>query len=533
MEWLIQMWLHTVSGLRKDDAGAAAPSKSGWLTRGVSHGRRSIRGARYIRAMMTKWLIVTTAAICCVVQVQAQTTWQHTYGGYSTDEGNSVLVNAEGNYLIVGSTGSFGAGGGDVYVLLLDPTGQKIWSTTLGGAGVEQGRQAVQALDGGYVIVGTTNSSGSGGYDGYVVKIDALGNPVWERTFGGANWDFLHSIAHSDDGGYVVAGQTHSAGNGGGDAWALKLDEAGFMQWERTYGGDEEDFARSIITTTDGGYMIAGGITTAMDQNAWLVNLDSAGEVIWDVQVGGDSLDYANSVIQTADGGYAAVGVTKSFSMFTEALHFKVDEAGIIQNMHNWGQINDQESFDQVELNDGRLLSVGYVNSAGSGGKDMFLLFTDSDGGFISGVSNGGDNGAGDESGAAIAVTSDGGYLFCGFTESFGYGIRDVYVVKTDSDGITASIAVDAFFDPLSAPSLRLVGRPFHYPNPASGIIGLEGSTAWARMGLFDLQGRELMHWSAPPARIDVSSQPSGTYLLRAIDYAGNIACSPLILNKP
>lgn len=478
--------------------------------------------------MMTKWLIVTTAAICCVVQVQAQTTWQHTYGGYSTDEGNSVLVNAEGNYLIVGSTGSFGAGGGDVYVLLLDPTGQKIWSTTLGGAGVEQGRQAVQALDGGYVIVGTTNSSGSGGYDGYVVKIDALGNPVWERTFGGADWDFLHSIAHSDDGGYVVAGQTHSAGNGGGDAWVLKLDEAGFMQWERTYGGDEEDFARSIITTMEDGYMIAGGISTAMDQNAWLVNLDSAGEVIWDVQVGGDSLDYANSVIQTADGGYAAVGVTKSFSMFTEALHFKVDEAGASVWIEHLLQGAGEEYYDIAELTDGRLVAVGYVDGLGSGGKDIYMLFTNESGDFISGVTNGGDNGAGDEVGQAITVLPNGGCLIVGYTESFGFGVRDVYVVKTDSIGLTESIAVQAHFDPLDV-SERASGDEIKvFPNLISsgGLLHFQRPySAAATAHIMDVRGISITNVAFPPGgrtSIRVPELAPGAYLISIVQQGGS-----------
>lgn len=484
--------------------------------------------------MKFKGVLLLLAAIgLSSAPVTGQATWQYTYGGYSTDEGNSVLVNTDGNFLVVGSTGSFGAGNGDIYVLLLDTTGAKIWSTTLGGPGVEQGKKGVQTPDGGYLIAGITNSIGNGGYDGYLAKIDGEGGLLWEHAYGGSDWDFLNSISNTPDGGAIVAGQTYSSGSGGGDAWVLKLDGAGAVEWERTYGGSETDFAHCIIATADGGYMLAGGYTTNTDQNAWLVKLDIAGEQQWDVQEGGDSLDYANSVIQTADGGYAVVGVTRSFSVYIEALHFKVDMVGGLQWLHNWGQINNQESLDQVELPDGRLLSVGYVNTAGSGGRDMFILFTGPDGGFLSGISNGGDNGAGDEYGSSVAIVPNGGFIFCGYTESFGYGIRDVYVVKTDSVGLTQSIAVDSYFDPLSVDPIVRIDHPLFYPNPTVGKVEIGVQFDMSSICLTDVHGQVLRTWSHPSRIIDISSFVNGTYLLRATDHDGATTTFPLVLIKP
>lgn len=279
--------------------------------------------------------------------------------------------------------------------------------------------------------------------------------------------------------------------------------------------------------------MIAGGYTTDGDQNAWLLKLDNAGGQQWDVQEGGDSLDYANSVIQTADGGYAVVGVTRSFSIYIEALHFKVDMVGGLQWLHNWGQINNQESLDQVELSDGRLLSVGYVNTAGSGGKDMFIFFTGPDGGFLSGISNGGDNGAGDEYGSSVAIVPNGGFIFCGYTESFGYGIRDVYVVKTDSMGLTQSIAVDSYFDPLSVDLTVRIDSPLFYPNPNMGVLEVGVQFTLSSICLTDVHGRVLRTWSHPSRKIDISSFANGTYLLRATDRQGNTTTFPLVLIKP
>ncbi|MBK9421369.1 MAG: hypothetical protein IPN44_10005 [Flavobacteriales bacterium] len=480
---------------------------------------------RSLLLLMASWFL-------CLTEASAQITWQATYGGNSTDEGNSVLVSMDGNYLVVGSTGSFGAGSGDIYVLMLDPYGVKIWSRTLGGPGIDQGRKVVQAPDGGFVLAGITNSSGNGGYDGYVAKIAVDGTLLWEHTYGGEGWDLLYSISNTPDGGFITAGETFSSGAGGGDAWTVKLSAEGDLQWERTYGGAEEDFVRSVITTSEGGFLIAGATTVVDDQNAWLVKLDESGNVTWDTQAGGDSLDYANSVIQTADGGYAAVGTTKSYSIYSEALHFKLDATGSLQWLRNWGQVNNQESLDQVELADGRLLSVGYVNTSGSGGKDMFIFFSSADGDFLAGISNGGDNGAGDEYGYSVAIVPDGGFVFCGYTESFGFGTRDVYLVKTDSVGLTQSIAVDSYFDPLSIQTSASLIKPFYYPDPTSGMVLLSEPTSWSKMVLFDATGRTMRSWAPPYGTLGFSDLTDGTYFLRGTDRAGQVVTSPLILQK-
>ena len=236
---------------------------------------------------------------------------------------------------------------------------------------------------------------------------------------------------------------------------------------------------------------------------------------------------------ETSDGGYAAVGSTRSFSIYIEALHFKVDATGAFQWLHNWGQINNQETLDQVELSDGRLLSVGYVNTSGSGGKDLFIFFSGADGGFLSGISNGGDHGAGDEYGASVAIVPNGGFIFCGYTESFGYGIRDVYVVKTDSLGLTESIAVESIFDPMSVDVIEPLCVPIFYPNPSIGIVELIGNPSFKEITLCDMQGRILKSWRNFRTTLDVSEFANGPYLFRATDRNGNITTSPLILNKP
>ena len=162
----------------------------------------------------------------------------------------------------------------------------------------------------------------------------------------------------------------------------------------------------------------------------------------------------------------------------------------------------------------------------------MFIFFSSADGDFLAGISNGGDNGAGDEYGSSVAIVPDGGFIFCGYTESFGFGTRDVYVVKTDSVGLTQSTAVDSYFDPLSIPTQATSSKPIVYPNPTTGRVALSTPEAWQRVAIFDATGRALRTWLPPCAELDISDLQNGTYFIRGTDRSGNVVASPLILQK-
>lgn len=475
----------------------------------------------YFRPVMFRWLLPLCAMLSLdVAPVMGQLTWQRTYGGYSIDEGNCVVAGPNGNLLVVGSTGSFGAGNGDIYVLLLDSTGSKIWSTTVGGTGVDQGKKAVLASDGGYVIVGVTNSFGYGGYDGYVAKIDSVGTLVWERSYGGDGWDFFNSITPAQDGGYVVAGETYSSGSGGGDGWLVKLDVDGEMEWEHTFGGAQHDLFNCVARTTDDGYVLAGGHTTDNDMDAWVVKVDQSGEQAWESLQGGDSVDVANAIIQTIEGGYVAVGSTRSYGSLVEALQFRVNALGVVVWVQHWLQGSGEEYYDLVEMPDGRLVSVGYVDGLGSGGKDMYILFSGSDGGFISGITNGGDQGTEDEVAKALVRFGSSGFVICGYTESFGFGSRDVYLVRTDSAGVTSSTMVQVEFDPLGIADVLKTQRISAYPNVVmpNGIVHLDGlGEGVVSVSLLDIQGKaieslDLLPGSTPAVRIP--NFAPGPYLL-------------------
>jgi hypothetical protein len=182
----------------------------------------------------------------------------HHLGGWFDDSGYSVQQTSDGGYIITGETYSFGAGDSDVYLVKVDSEGNLKWQKTFGGSDLDYGYSVQQTSDGGYIIAGTTSSFGEGGTDVYLIKTDLTGQFQWQKTFGGNNGDYGYSVQQTSDGGYIIAGQTYSSGAGLWDAYLVKADPDGNQQWEMTFGGSGQDRVYSVQQTNDGGYIIAG-----------------------------------------------------------------------------------------------------------------------------------------------------------------------------------------------------------------------------------------------------------------------------------
>ncbi len=193
---------------------------------------------------------------------------------------------------------------------------QNLKCLTIGGPGDDQGHSMVHTTDGGYVIAGQTNSFGSGGWDVYVVKLDSTGAMQWSRSVGGTNDDYGRSIVQCFDGGYAIAGFTNSFGQGGDDFYIVKLDGGGTVQWTKTIGGTGTDEAWEIVQTNDSGFAIAGQTNSfgATVNDMYIVKLDMNGVMLWDTRVGQTSADMAYSLVQSPDGGFAVCGTTYTWT---------------------------------------------------------------------------------------------------------------------------------------------------------------------------------------------------------------------------
>jgi hypothetical protein len=450
---------------------------------------------------MRGWkMLIVLVCLLRTVDTSAQVTWRRSLGGYGSDVAKSVRVTSDGNYVVCGSTGSFGAGGGDIYLVLLDPNGEIIWSKTYGGTGVEQGNCVRETADGGFIIAGLTNSFGAGGYDGYVVRTDASGLELWSETFGGSDWDEIYSIEVDPIDGFIAAGRTYSSGLGGADGWLLSIAEEGGLDWERTYGSTNSDFLRDVALIDAGGYVVVGGTDSIGTMDSWVMTVDVAGDVVWTAIDGGDSLDYGVDILQTIDGGFSIIGTTESYSPWTEMYHYKLDGTGLFQWFFHWGQTGNQEGFEHVQLSDGRLVSICYNRAVGNGGADYFLLFTDPQGNFIQAPSYGGSE---DELGYSVASTLDGGFILAGTTDTWGFGVQDIWMLKTDSAGQTASMVVEEEFDALVVLERKPPADFVLWPSPAprNADVHISATNAINSVYLFNALGNPVFNRTYAPDR--------------------------------
>lgn len=203
--------------------------------------------------------------------------WQKTYGGTGYEYAVQIIQTNDNNYIWLGLTQSndydiSGAhGSSDFWIVKLNSSGEIKWSKTYGGSDVDWPYSIQQTSDGGYIIAGYTQSNDGditsfhGNSDAWIIKLDGLGNMEWQRSIGGSLWDEAQFATETSDKGYIITGKSSStdgdaAGNPGGnfDYWIIKLDHAGMIQWQKAYGGSLEDGARYVTQTEDGGYIVVG-----------------------------------------------------------------------------------------------------------------------------------------------------------------------------------------------------------------------------------------------------------------------------------
>jgi hypothetical protein len=245
------------------------------------------------------------------------------------------------------------------------------WSNTYGGAGSEFANSFVQTSDGGYAIIGSIILFGSGGSysaDAWLVKTDSAGNMQWNKTYGGPGTDLLDSIVQTSDGGYAMGGVTNSSGSSEGSVWLVKTDSSGNVQWNKTYGGTGGTIANSIVQTGDGGFALAGAKASDVGgpNDFWLVKTDSAGNLQWNITYGGADNDVANSLVRTNDGGFAMAGFLGYYPWLV-----RTDSAGNMQWNKTYGGSGD--NFNSViQTSDNGYAITGYTS------QKAWLVKTDS-----------------------------------------------------------------------------------------------------------------------------------------------------------
>ena len=206
-----------------------------------------------------------------------QKLWDKTYGGSDWDQASAVTMTKDGGALLAGYTSSKGAGSKDMYLVRVDKNGQKLWDKTYGGSEWDKAYAMTMTKDGGALLAGYTSSKGAGSNDMYLVRVDKDGQKLWDKTYGGSKRDLATAITMTKDGGALLAGVTSSKGAGGEDMYLVRVDKDGQKLWDKTYGGSYDDVAYAVTLTKDGGALLAGRTSSkgAGGYDMYLVRVDN------------------------------------------------------------------------------------------------------------------------------------------------------------------------------------------------------------------------------------------------------------------
>ncbi|HYV93274.1 MAG TPA: T9SS type A sorting domain-containing protein [Chitinophagales bacterium] len=517
-------------------------------------------------------LLIALIALCeiCKSQNSLVKQWDYRFGYNNTDRIRTVLQTKDGGYILNGESVSPAGGdktqaswgGWDYWVVKLDSEGTMQWNKDFGGTEDDVLYSLQQTKDGGYILGGTTISGISGdkiqtlvgGTDYWIIKLDSTGNEQWQKDFGGTDNDALTSIGQTKDDGYILGGYSYSgiggdksqASWGGWDYWIIKVDSIGTIEWDKDFGGTAHDVLYSIEQAPDGGYIVGGKSASAIGgdktQNAWgyddywIVKLDSTGAKQWDRDYGGTDNDFLTSLQQTTDGGYILGGLSASGMNGDKSQEswgsedywiVKLDSAGDKQWDRDFGGLSDEEDFGNVRQTfDGGFLVVGTSYSGIGGDKtennlgveNAWIIKTDSLGikqWDMTLFTNGHDEGA-------FGMQNDNGcYVFVSYTDAEigGYktqpswGGSDYWIIKFCDTTIATAVNLTS----LSHSNISISPNPF----TTSTTITLTNYTTSFNLQLFDELGREtplqyhsMQQGSHTILNIDRGEMLSGMYFL-------------------
>ena len=201
--------------------------------------------------------------------------WVRLYGGFSDDYGYSVQQTSDGGYIAVGETFSWGWGYTEIFVVKTSAAGQLTWSGAYGTSLIDQAFEIRQATDGGYAVAGYTNGAGAGYNECLLLKLSSAGSVQWAKTYGTPSFDYAFTVASTSDGGFILGGY----GGQDADALAIKTNSSGDTLWTRAYGNQFSSQFFNVVNTWDGGYLLSGeaGSLQGNWEDIYMVKTDASG----------------------------------------------------------------------------------------------------------------------------------------------------------------------------------------------------------------------------------------------------------------
>ena len=336
--------------------------------------------------------------------------WQRCYGGSGYDEAYDIQQTADSGYIAVGRTYSVDGdvtgnhGGCDIWAIKISSTGALQWQKCLGGSDYEEANSVCQTRSGDYIIAGITKSvdgdvtESHGASDSWIIKLTSTGNIEWAKTYGGSSYEEKTTVVQTFDGGYIFGTSTTSSNgevtghHGSGtnaDLWVVKLDDTGWIEWQRSLGGSHDEYECFVVQCKDSGYMVSGvtnspdgdvtgyyGVSDTGGQDGWFVKLTQSGSIEWNKCVYPCLSQNVNSVMQATDGGYIFAGTTCPGHVGNgSAWVGKLSDTGRIDWTESYGGSQIDEFYAVAPTNDGSCMVVGYAYSqdgdvSGNHGRD-------------------------------------------------------------------------------------------------------------------------------------------------------------------
>jgi hypothetical protein len=499
-------WDKTIGGTGNDELNSIiATSDDGFILAGTSFSNISVDKTENSKGERDYW----------VVKLKADRTieWQKTIGGSGIDFCTSIIQTSDGGYFVGGYSLSNASGdktqnssssvnNSDYWVVKLNASGTIEWDKTLGGDLAEELHSVWQTSDGGYIlgghstsdISGDKTSDSKGGSDYWIVKLASNGTIDWQKTIGGSKTDrWVNKIFQTQDGGYVLGGQSFSGSSnsgpdgdktepnrGFGDYWVLKLSTIGNIEWQKTLGGSLSDTCNDVIQSNAGGFLVIGSSDSGKNgdktelrrgeysvSDVWIVKLDNGGDISWDKTIGGAFYDYGLSVTQDSDNNYIL---------------------GMYSNSNTSGEKTEDSKgfYDFWVMSISESKTINWQKTIGGTQDDkLSKIIKDTNNNYILAGSSFSDI-SGDKT----------------EKNNFGTGASDYWIL-----GLQASQTASIIDNSLSQVDV--------YPNPATDIINIKGVQI-KNIGLYNLKGQYILNSSKQ--KISLKGLAKGMYLLKVTD---------------
>lgn len=462
------------------------------------------------------------------------TIWTKIFGTPGDDYGEYVEQTDDDGFIIVGSTDSSGAD--DVLLIKTNSVGDTLWTKTYGSYYWDYAYCVHQTSDGGYIIFGDTDSFYPARWNGWLIKTNSNGDTLWTKIFTGPKYYFIHSgIELTMGNGFVFVGHTKTSAGGPEDIWLVKTDVNGDTVWTRSFGGTGREIAASIYRTADGGFIISANTDSygAGDLDVWLIKVDSNGNLDWSKTYGGSELDVANDVRPTDDGGYIIAGHTESFghiNNYVDAWLIKTDNNGDTLWTKTWGTEMHDGAMSVTQTSDGGFAWTGYKYIS-TFVQDLWIVKTDAAGNLVSSKTYGGTF---NSIGRCINKTDDGSLIITGNYYNESNNTRDIWLLNFDPDLTDVEHEEET-----QIPETIILKQ--NYPNPFNPITSIEfgiPENDLVTLVIYSMLGEQLEilvneYLSAGNYKVDWNAKelPSGLYIYKIL--AGNyVKLKKMILLK-